>query len=163
MKRSLILLSIALTLALCGAALASRLKLDSRLEALLPADSASVRSLDLSANGKKLAVSGRDTHANLSSGTKVVEMFDDTEQIAAVIPLLGRGRMPGEEVIGLGNARAAGEAIGEDLVENGVFEPVGRVGSLEFGMWNHGISDIGCFGYVQHKFWIAELYGWRGK
>ena len=47
MKRSLILLSIALTLALCGAALASRLKLDSRLEALLPADSASVRSLDL--------------------------------------------------------------------------------------------------------------------
>ena len=86
-------------------------------------------------------------------------------QVAALVALLLGRAAPGLETDAarVVYARAAGEAIGEDLVENGVFEPVGRVGSLEFGMWNHGISDIGCFGYVQHKFWIAELYGWRGK
>lgn len=46
MRRSYLLLVLAVTLALGGAALAGRLKLDSRLEALLPSDSASVRSLE---------------------------------------------------------------------------------------------------------------------
>ena len=36
----------------------------------------SVHQIDLSANGKKLATSGRDVHANQPSGNKMVEMYD---------------------------------------------------------------------------------------
>ncbi len=45
MRRSYLLLALAVTLSLGGAALASRLQLDSRIEALLPSDSPSVRAL----------------------------------------------------------------------------------------------------------------------
>ncbi len=58
---------------------------------------------------------------------QIIEMFEHPDQVAPLVPVR-RGRVaPGVEVRGLGDRQAPGEAVGEDLVEDRVADPVGRL------------------------------------
>ncbi len=55
----------------------------------------------------------------------VVEALDDTPQVAALKSPGGWGRAPGLEVRRVVGGIAVGEAVGEDLVEDGILYPGG--------------------------------------
>jgi hypothetical protein len=55
----------------------------------------------------------------------VVEVLDDAEQVAALVALDSRRAIPGLQVVRLLDLVALCEAVGEDLVEDGVLDPVG--------------------------------------
>ena len=58
---------------------------------------------------------------------EVVEPFRHAVEVAPLVAVHGGRRVPRLQPRGLRHAPAAGEAIGEDLVEDGVLDPVGRV------------------------------------
>ena len=60
---------------------------------------------------------------------EVVEALDDPEQVAALEPVRGRRRVPRLDGPGLAHPIAGGEPVREDLVEDRVADPVGRVDS----------------------------------
>ena len=64
---------------------------------------------------------------------QIVEMLDDADQVAALVAVIRRRRAPLVEVPGLGDRQAPREPIGEDLVEDRVADPVGRLGARSPG------------------------------
>jgi hypothetical protein len=64
---------------------------------------------------------------------QVIQMFDDPEQIATFETVRCGGRFPGFQVVRLTQVLAAGESIGEDLIEDGVVDPGGRSEGRHFG------------------------------
>src|SRR5690606_3318983 len=58
---------------------------------------------------------------------EVIELLDDAEQIAALEAVVRRRRVPRLQVLWLGYVGTCGKAVGEDLVKDGVFDPLGGV------------------------------------
>ena len=91
------------------------------------------------------------------SAGQIIKLIDDAMQIAALEALFFRRAAPGFETNAARvlHARAACEAVREYLVKNGVFYPVGRLRIWDcglriwiFGIWNHGMSNVGCRIYI---------------
>ena len=61
----------------------------------------------------------------------VVEVLDDPEEVAALEAVVRRRGVPRLERARLRDPRAARESVREDLVEDGVSDPGGRVGHVE--------------------------------
>ena len=61
---------------------------------------------------------------------QVVEVFQDAEQVAPLVAVGVGGSPQASRWAGLGTRQAAREAVGEDLVEDRVADPVGRLGSV---------------------------------
>ena len=68
-------------------------------------------------------VDGIDTQVG-----EVIEVFDHADQVAPLIAVIGRLRTPLVQVLRLGQAQRPREAVGKDLVENRVANPVGSLG-----------------------------------
>src|SRR3954451_22902712 len=60
----------------------------------------------------------------------VIEMLDYAQQVAAFVALNRRRAIPGLKIARLGQLVALREAVGENLVEDGVLDPAG---GLNFG------------------------------
>ena len=57
---------------------------------------------------------------------QIVELFIDTQQIAAFKAFWRWGRIPGFKITRLGDVRAPGKTVRKNLVENSFFYPIGR-------------------------------------
>ncbi len=64
---------------------------------------------------------------------EVVEVFNDTEQVAALEAVMGGRRVPGLERARLGHSSAGGETVRKDLVEDGVPDPIRRIVKVRGG------------------------------
>ena len=58
---------------------------------------------------------------------EVIEVLDDADQVAPLIAVVGRRRAPFVQVLRLGHRQRSREPVGEDLVEDRVANPVGRL------------------------------------
>ncbi len=70
----------------------------------------------------------REIHGAHAQVDQVIQVLHDADQVAALISVIGRRRTPFVEVARLRNGHAPGEPVGEDLVEDRVADPVGRLG-----------------------------------
>ena len=74
---------------------------------------------------------------------QVVKFVDDASQVAALKALLLRGSAPRAPLNALRGraARTAGEAIGENLIEDGVLDPVRRLdGHAGLGLYEQSCA-----------------------
>ena len=70
---------------------------------------------------------GREVDRGDAERNQVIEVLEDADQIAALIAVISGRCTPRVEVAGLRHRRAPREAIGENLVEDRVANPFGRL------------------------------------
>src|SRR4026209_2016704 len=66
---------------------------------------------------------------------QVIEFLEDAQEVAALDPVVGRRGVPRLEWTGLRHARASGESIREDLVEDCVPDPGRRIDAHRRRWW----------------------------
>ena len=59
---------------------------------------------------------------------QVIEVLDDADQVAPLVAVIGRRSAPLVQVLRLGDRQAPREAVGKDLVEDRVANPIGGLG-----------------------------------